>query len=894
MTYNEVLAYIQSEIVANGNQEITANVLRPVLESILAQIPETTGLLTDLATTDKTNLVAAINEVLGLINNDSGITVLSGTQNPNTTPPIGYSIGDMYSQINGSNNPIGFYIYNGSKWFDLWNVFSIITSVTTIHFEDYFVVTPLSVATAFNNGDIGNLIVQPYTSPVVLRLIETLADSVKLYTYLFTGGAGRWGENYLFINQTKLIEISVKPLSISEIPSDINTVTTDLGTLTTNDYITALNAVERDFSDESKVYYVTYNILEDDILVVKSFKLLTEYYGVYGGTTGNDLTESMFVTGATSETPDYIVPTFQQVVEQGSSATTNEDFILSHGSGESYSNLSLEDGSVVLGTTGNNLKITDDTAVFLSPVTVGEPLSDNDAVRVLDLEAFGLNQDLDKITTNGNSTPNGIGVGTIQSSMPSDVGLLRVGDGDNTDTYSTSAFSELRTVSVGVWNMINAELRAIIAANMSERMRGIKGVSIVDTAGFTLSNVGGGALGVEGVSRSIGTLGTILVATGLYGRVLIDGSANITNAVGLYIPVHAKGSGIITNAIGGAFNEQTLGVNNFNILMGTSLASGGQAPTGITGNWNIYNISTRPNYFAGNIVYATYTPSGYDDNTLVPKKFVTDAIAAIPGTTVPDATDMVKGILKLYNALGTNLDGSITQDAINTALGLKVNKNGDTMLGTLRTLNMLPDISNTSVVGSDTLRYLSSRITTMYALVIQTISNSNMLFRDFSGATKGTMFTSGRWGFGTTTDNGTDVIQANGTISALPATASTQVVVKSQLDVLLTGQTITGNPTGTILPNTKYITDAGTRLTIPLPLNANSSVGNFIEIRGKGLGGWKLSQPEAATIIHAATDTTTGTTGYIQSSNRYDTIRVEKLAANEWILTQITGTPSIF
>ena len=35
MTYNDALALIQAEIVANGNNEITANVLRPVLEAMV-------------------------------------------------------------------------------------------------------------------------------------------------------------------------------------------------------------------------------------------------------------------------------------------------------------------------------------------------------------------------------------------------------------------------------------------------------------------------------------------------------------------------------------------------------------------------------------------------------------------------------------------------------------------------------------------------------------------------------------------------------------------------------------------------------------------------------------------------------------------------------------------
>lgn len=69
----------------------------------------------------------------------------------------------------------------------------------------------------------------------------------------------------------------------------------------------------------------------------------------------------------------------------------------------------------------------------------------------------------------------------------------------------------------------------------------------------------------------------------------------------------------------------------------------------------------------------------------------------------------------------------------------------------------------------------------------------------------------GNVGIGTTTDNGVDKVQVNGTISASPATTANQVVVKSQLDavarpykvyVALLSQTGTNAPTATVLENT--------------------------------------------------------------------------------------------
>jgi len=87
----------------------------------------------------------------------------------------------------------------------------------------------------------------------------------------------------------------------------------------------------------------------------------------------------------------------------------------------------------------------------------------------------------------------------------------------------------------------------------------------------------------------------------------------------------------------------------------------------------------------------------------------------------------------------------------------------------------------------------------------------------------------GNVGIGTTTDNGIDQLQVNGTISANAATTSNQVVVKSQLDgkVSLTGnETVAGNKTlsGTTTLNETIIRE-GYNLKFPKGVMYQSSVG---------------------------------------------------------------------
>lgn len=118
MNEQEVLDLINQFIVANGNNEITADVLRPILEAMVSQPNILIGTLSQLQTSDQSNLVAAINEVYGMIGTitDLGVQLHEGTADPNITPPTEYNIADFYIQKDLSNNPIQLWQYNGVSW----------------------------------------------------------------------------------------------------------------------------------------------------------------------------------------------------------------------------------------------------------------------------------------------------------------------------------------------------------------------------------------------------------------------------------------------------------------------------------------------------------------------------------------------------------------------------------------------------------------------------------------------------------------------------------------------------------------------------------------------------------------------------------------------------------
>lgn len=112
----DVLDNINQFVVPNGNNEITASVLNPILNEIVEQSNSVDGELSQLATSTQSNLVSAINEIYGLVNNNTGIQLYEGLDDPNDTPPTTYNIADFYIQKDISNNPIQLWQYNGVEW----------------------------------------------------------------------------------------------------------------------------------------------------------------------------------------------------------------------------------------------------------------------------------------------------------------------------------------------------------------------------------------------------------------------------------------------------------------------------------------------------------------------------------------------------------------------------------------------------------------------------------------------------------------------------------------------------------------------------------------------------------------------------------------------------------
>lgn len=101
--------------------------------------------------------------------------------------------------------------------------------------------------------------------------------------------------------------------------------------------------------------------------------------------------------------------------------------------------------------------------------------------------------------------------------------------------------------------------------------------------------------------------------------------------------------------------------------------------------------------------------------------------------------------------------------------------------------------------------------------------------------------------------------------------------------------TLTSN---TGISNNGYITNNVAQVTIGLP--TTSSVGDIIAVVGRGTGGWKVSQGAGQTIHFESNDTTTGVTGSLASTVRYDSIEMVCIIANtDWVVRQSQGNITV-
>lgn len=145
MSLASVIALINANIVPNDNNEITADVLRPILLAMLQQPNELIGDLSNLTVEDVSDLVSAINELNQSISDSQSIQVYEGEVLPQDSG-VDPNPADFYHQVSPISGTIDFFVFRGDGWMSL-------DSFQSVRYTPQ-VLTPIQRETVHANLDI--------------------------------------------------------------------------------------------------------------------------------------------------------------------------------------------------------------------------------------------------------------------------------------------------------------------------------------------------------------------------------------------------------------------------------------------------------------------------------------------------------------------------------------------------------------------------------------------------------------------------------------------------------------------------------------------------------------------------------------------------------------------
>jgi hypothetical protein len=92
--------------------------------------------------------------------------------------------------------------------------------------------------------------------------------------------------------------------------------------------------------------------------------------------------------------------------------------------------------------------------------------------------------------------------------------------------------------------------------------------------------------------------------------------------------------------------------------------------------------------------------------------------------------------------------------------------------------------------------------------------------------------------------------------------------------------------------NNGYMANHGTLCTITLP--ASAAVLQIVQVSGSGAGGWKIAQNAGQYINFGSEVSTTGTGGYLSSTNQYDCVTLQcNVTDNGWVVIESQGTLTV-
>ena len=96
-----------------------------------------------------------------------------------------------------------------------------------------------------------------------------------------------------------------------------------------------------------------------------------------------------------------------------------------------------------------------------------------------------------------------------------------------------------------------------------------------------------------------------------------------------------------------------------------------------------------------------------------------------------------------------------------------------------------------------------------------------------------------------------------------------------------------------MVANNGYVASNVGQVVLTLP--AASVIGDTVKVQGKGAGGWKVAQNAGQTIYFNSSTTTAGVTGYIESTQRYNSVELVCITnTSEWAVNSASGNLTVF
>lgn len=170
-----------------------------------------------------------------------------------------------------------------------------------------------------------------------------------------------------------------------------------------------------------------------------------------------------------------------------------------------------------------------------------------------------------------------------------------------------------------------------------------------------------------------------------------------------------------------------------------------------------------------------------------------------------------------------------------------------------------------------------------------TVTQHSVLVGGASNAITSLALTNGQLAIGNTGSDPTAATLSAGT--GITITNGSGSITLASVGGGLTWTDVTGT-SQTIAINSGYTANNVALVTLTLPTTA--AYGTLVAVVGKGSGGWKVAQSSGQQIHFGSSNTTSGATGNLASTNQYDVVYLLcTVANNEFTVIQSIGNITV-